>query len=217
VWTRKQQALKLPYLPNAADLATWEKELFLFYVNGSGGQVGPSIAEEYISTERFNYDYQPGFGEAIIKPPSVALAAKHHLAPVKGLMKAHNAIMTLSASAIKTHLATDSAASLFALVTVPRPTEASPNREFDVLVGAPSEVSQVNFDSPYYAGTVAFFCGTMEHMEGMTGDATFLVPLPRKKEAFPGLTAAANVAVNIRVVPLGGGASVLKAASVRSL
>jgi hypothetical protein len=61
----------------------------------------------------------------------------------------------------------------------------------------------------------------MMHMAGMSSDATFLVPLPQRKQAFPNLLSAAaatkGVAVTIRVVPSGGGASVLKAATVRAL
>ncbi|MGH9561602.1 MAG: tyrosinase family protein, partial [Terracidiphilus sp.] len=164
------------------------------------------------------YDYEPGFGEAVVKPPSGALTAHHPMAPAAGILKGNTATVKLSANALKTHLAAGSQASLFALVTLPRPTEGSPNRDFDVLVDAPPDISQVNPDSPYYAGTVAFFGGTM-HMEGMSGDATFLVPLPQRKETFSASALGAgaeSVAVTIRVVPSGGGASVLKAASVRA-
>jgi len=220
VWTRKQQALKLPYLPGKEDFPTYANEPFLFYVDGNGGQVGASYAKDYISTARFQYDYQPGFGEAIIKPPSALLTASHPAA-VKGLMKGNAATLTLSGHALTTHLAPDSLASLFALVTLPRPTDASPDREFDILVDAPSDATHVSSDSPYYAGTIAFFGGMM-HMPGMSSDATFIVPLPKKKDAFKGLTAAngaeaKSVEVTIRVVPSEGGASVLKSATVRAL
>ena len=214
VWTRKQQALKLPYLPSAADFPTYANEPFLFYINGNGTPVGPSIARDYISMSRFQYDYQPGFGEDVIKPPS-RLKGKPAVAPVTGIMKGNAATVTLPAGEVTNHL-TDAQEALIALVTLPRPDAASSNRDFDVLVGAPPEVNQVGADSPYYAGTVAFFGGMM-HMRGMSSDATFLVPLPKRKEAFRGLTAEAkSVAVNIRVVPSGGGASVLKAATVRA-
>ncbi|MBB5062215.1 tyrosinase family protein [Granulicella mallensis] len=217
VWTRKQQALNLPYLPNSQQLPSYEKEPFLFYVDGNGKQVGPSIAKEYISMSRFGYDYEPGYGEEIIGKRNLVLAAKHPTASVEGLMKGNAATLTLSAAAIKTHLDSDTATSLFALVTVPRPTENSPNREFDVLVGAPADATNITADSPYYAGKVAFFCGMM-HMSGMTDEATFIVPLPKRKEAFANLSAAAgNVAVTIRAVPSGGGASVLRAVTVQSL
>jgi tyrosinase len=216
VWTRKQQALHLPYLPDSAQLPSYEKEPFLFYVAGDGKHVGPSTAKEYIHMSRFGYDYEPGFGEEIIGKRPLIRAAKQSAAPVKALMKSNTATLTLSAAAINTHLDGE-ATSLFALVTVPRPTEKSPNREFDVLVGAPADATNVTPDSPYYAGKVAFFCGVM-HMSGMTDEATFIVPLPKRKEAFANLSAAAgNVAVTIRAVPSGGGASVLRAVTVQSL
>ena len=217
VWTRKQQALRLPYLPGKADFPGYANEPFLFFVDANGRQVGASYARDYISTSRFQYDYEPGFGEAIVKPPSRLLTTKHTMAPVQGILKGNSATMRLSADAVKTHLAADAQTSLFALVTLPRPTEASPNRNFDVLVDAPPNVTDVSAGSPYYAGTVAFFGGMM-HMHGMSEDATFLVPLPKRKEAFSGLGAGpGNVSVTIRVVPSGGGASVLKAATVREL
>jgi tyrosinase len=215
VWTRKQQALRLPYLPSSADFPTYANEPFLFYVKSDGTQVGASTAKDYISTARFQYDYEPGFGEALVKPASRVLTAQH-AASVKGLMKGNAASLVLSANAITAHLADNSSAPLVALVTLPRPTGSSSNRQFDVLVGAPADATHVNADSPYYAGTVSFFGGMM-HMPGMSSDATFLVPLPKRKEAFAGLAAGKSVAVSIRVVPSGGGASVLKAATVRAL
>ncbi|MEO6815392.1 MAG: tyrosinase family protein [Edaphobacter sp.] len=218
VWTRKQQALGLPYLPNAAERPTYDREPFLFYVNKEGNQVGPSIAREFISTTRFEYDYEPGFGEAVVKRASRALMAKHATPAVKGLMKGNTATMMLSTSEVNTHLTETAPTSLIALVTVPRPTEGSPHRNFDVLVGAPADATDVNPDSPYYAGTIAFF-GNMMHMPGMSSDATFIVPLPQRKQVFANLGAAESkgVALTIRVVPSGGGASVLKSATVRAL
>lgn len=214
VWTRKQQALKLPYLPSKADFPTYANEPFLFYVDGDGRQVGPSRALDYISTSRFHYDYQPGFGEAIVKPPSVRLT-KHAVASAKGLMQGNTATVTLPTNAVTAYLGAGSTESLIALITVPHPTAESPNRRFDVVVGAPSEVNQISADSPYYAGTISFFGGEM-HMRGMSSDATFLVPLPKRREAFKGLGASSET-VTIRVVPSGGGASVLKAVTVQAL
>jgi len=217
IWTRKQQALKLPFLPSGQDFLTWGNEPFLFFVDGNGSPVGASTAKDYISTARFQYDYEPGFGEAVIKPPSPALAAKRAAAPVKGIVTRNAAVLTLSADSVKTHLESETSASLIALVTLPHPGAASSNRDFDVIVGAPPDLTGVGADSPYYAGTIAFF-GGMAHMPGMPSDATFLVPLPKRKEAFPSLGAEArSVEVTIRVIPSGGGASVLKAATVRAL
>jgi tyrosinase len=218
VWTRKQQALKLPYLPDDADFPTYASEPFLFYVDGNGQEVGTSTAQDYIHMTRFQYDYEPGFGEDIIQSANTnLLAAKHAIAPVKGLMQGNAATLRIPESALTNHLGAGDRASLIALVTVPRPGAASPHRELNVLIDAPSDVTQASAGSPYYAGTIAFF-GSMMHMHGMSEDATFLVPLPKRKDAFPGLKAGAGtVAVTLRVVPPGGGASVLRAATVRSL
>ena len=219
VWTRKQKHLGLPYLPTGQDWQTYSSEPFLFYVDGKGEYVGPSHAGDYVSTERFEYEYEPGFGEDVIAPPNAALLQKHRMAPVRGTLKANGALLSLPAQSVKNHLAEQAAASLVAQVTMPRPGPLSSNREFDVLVGAPSGVTQVDADSPYYAGTIAFF-GNMMNMTGMETDATFAVPLPRKAEAFHGLAAAANIAVAIRIVPShnhGESAPPLKAATVRTM
>lgn len=216
VWTRKQQALKLPFLPEKDDFATWSREPFLFYVNGNGKQVGPSVAGDYISTARFGYDYEPGFGEAVIHPANPTLKAAHPLAAANAVVSNHVGTVNLSAAAVRTHLGGENPASLFALITVPHPDPTSPQREFNVLVGAPANAAQAGAESPYFAGTIAFF-GGMRHMHGMSADATFIVPLPKHSEAFKGLGAAPNVPVSIQVIPLGGGASVLRSATVRSL
>lgn len=212
VWTRKQKRCKLPYLPSGADLQTFSKEPFLFYVNGKGEYVGNSTAGEYLSTDRFEYDYEPGFGEGI---PCPALEAKHPVAPIAGSVKGSMASVTLSTSLIKQHLSAGDTPSLMAEVTLPHPGANGPGREFDVIVGAPASVTQVEADSPYYAGTIAFF----GHMAGMTGPghvSTFAVPLPKAPEAFHGLEAV-NAPVSIRVVPRGHGqkAPVIKAVTVR--
>ena len=106
---------------------------------------------------------------------------------------------------------------MIAEITLARPSATSPTREFDVIVDAPPDVTQVEADSPYYAGTIAFFGGKM-NMEGMSSDVTFSVPMPRAAAAYRNL-AAANAPVSIRVVPSNGQgvkAPVLKAATLRA-
>ncbi|HJQ36765.1 MAG TPA: tyrosinase family protein [Thermoanaerobaculia bacterium] len=222
IWTRKQKALGLPYLPPKADLATLSDEAFLFYVNGSGGFVGPSKAGEYLSTERFNYDYAPGFGEDVIPSSNSALSAAKKPSSkvsVKGEMKGKTGSVAVPRAAVNEHLAAE-APTLMAEVTVERPSPFSMTREFDVIVGAPEGVTKVDADSPFFAGTVAFTGfmrhGMMDH--DMPETATFAVPLPKRREAFKGLEAA-QVSVNIRVVPTQGKGkpTPLKAVAVRSV
>lgn len=214
VWTRKQQRLGLPYLPDKADLETLSIEPFLFYVKGDGQYVGASQAGEYLSMERFNYDYEPGF------PDQVTAEVSKQRPQFRGVVKANTATHTVPVAAIKEHLAEDTGASLIAAVTIPHPTASSPTREFDVLVGAPAGVTEAGPESPYYAGTIAFF-GKMAHAHVTAPQATFAVPLPKAQQAFRGLEAAVtNAQVNIRIVPaqrLGLKPPILKSATIRSL
>jgi tyrosinase len=217
VWTRKQKSRGLPYLPSGQDLKTLSDEPFLFYVDGKGNYVGPSKAGDYLSTDVFDYDYQPGFGEAIVQPPGTAVAAKA-APPVKGRVKGNAGSVVVPGAAVQSHLADAQPRPLMAQVTLPRPSGLSTAREFDVLVNAPPGVTQVSADSPYYAGTIAFFGPTMPGMK-MSADAAFAVPLPKRPEAFA-IGAANNATLNIRVVPShvqSGEAPALKAISVGAL
>jgi tyrosinase len=223
VWTRKQQRLGMPYLPTGQDLKTLSDEPFLFYADGNGGFVGPSKAGDYWSTDVFEYDYEPGFGEVVVQPPSPAVAAGTAAPLLKGTVKANVGSVVLSNATIEKHLADAQPQPLVAQVTLPRPSGLSTAREFDVLVNAPPGVTQVSADSPYYAGTIAFFGPMMGDMHAampgmkMSTDATFAVPLPKKRQAFPTLGAANRTTLNIRVVPTqgqGGPAPELKAFSV---
>jgi tyrosinase len=224
VWTRKQQHLDLPYLPKEPDLSTLSKEPFLFYVNGKGEYVGASKAGDYLSTDRFEYDYEPGFGENVVGPPRSQLMTTNTMAPVRGVVKGNAATASVPADAIRNHLAAPLGASLFAEVTMTRPSSMSSAREFDVLIGAPADVTTVDASSPYYAGTISFFGPPMKHMgASMTMDATFAVPLPHQQQAFRGLMAAAPAAavspVSIRVVPAhghGDAAPAIKSVSVKA-
>jgi tyrosinase len=219
VWTRKQKALKLPYLPDKADLKTFSEEPFLFYVDGKGNYVGPnSKAGDYLSTDVFDYDYEPGFGEQVVQQPGASVAAAK--TPVaRGTVSASGASVTLPRAAIENHLADAEPHPLMASVTLPRPGGLSTARAFDVLINAPAGVTHATPDSPYYAGTVAFFGPMMPGMH-MSMDATFAVPLPKRLPAFTGLAAASNATLNIRVVPARGQpgpAPTLKAVSVGAL
>ncbi|MGH3426525.1 MAG: hypothetical protein ACRDQZ_02950, partial [Mycobacteriales bacterium] len=62
--------------------------------------------------------------------------------------------------------------------------------EFDVLINAPPGTTAATPDSPYYAGTISFFGFT----HGMSGEATFIVPLPRNLPA-------SNGPLHVQVVP----------------
>jgi len=214
VWTRKQQSIGKPWLPGPQDMQVFAPEPFLFYVNSQGQYVGASVAGDYLSMERWDYQYEPGYPDTL---ETISRATNKSARPkIRGTVRANRATLAVPASAIQEHLASPAAASLVAAITLPHPGPTSPTREFDVLVGAPPGVTSVDVDSPYYAGTIAFF-GNMAHAHGMA-EATFAVPLPKKAEAFK-LGAAAIANVDIRIVPAHGRgrAPALKAATIRAL
>jgi tyrosinase len=211
VWTRKQIRLGRDYLPTGDDLVTFEKEPFLFFVNGAGTTVSGK-AGDYVSTAKpFDYDYEPGSGEEVVTAPKVS-PLSHAVSTLKAGVKANVAAFTLPREVVKKHLSAAESC-LFAEVTVQRPSGSAASREFDVIVGAPESVTQVEADSPYYAGTLAFF-GHAHH--GMGEEVTFSVPLPKKPTIFRNLQAAA-VSIVIRVIPAHpkGTATPLKAVTVR--
>jgi tyrosinase len=201
VWTRKQQHLGLPILPSGDELTTFSNEAFLFFVD-NGRYVTDGKAGDYLSTEVFDYDYEPGFGEALVNAPN-GLKAKAATAPIQGLAKGTVGSLRAEKNLIEQHLASPDSRPLTVSLTVSRPHESSTAREFDVLVNAPPGITQVSADSPYYAGTVAFFGPPMRGM-AMAMDSTFVVPLPKRREAFLSAEGVAKPQLEIRIVPSQG-------------
>jgi tyrosinase len=216
VWTRKQKRLHLPYLPTKPDeLATYLREPFLFFVNEHGHYVGNSTARNYVSTDVFDYDYEPGTGEVIVGPQTFAVSALHRTPPIAGSVSGNAASLVVPRATVQQHLGSELSRPLVAEITIARPSEAAGAREFDVLVNAPAGTTKVSANSPYYAGTVAFF-GPVMHGMNMPSDATFTVPLRKQLRAFA-LGAQANAPLKIQVVPSSGGAApVLKAVKVET-
>jgi tyrosinase len=208
VWTRKQKALNLPWLPPQPDLKTLSDEPFLFFVNDKGNYITDGKAGDYLSTDVFEYDYAPGFGEKVISTP--AQAALRKAPPVKGAARGNTASLALPNAALEAHLNDAAPRPLMAQVTLPHPGPASSGRSFDVLVNAPGNVTE-GADSPFYAGTIAFFGAMTAHAQ-MRHDATFVVPLPKKPQVLraPAPTAAAKkgpantTPLTIRLVPSRG-------------
>jgi tyrosinase len=219
VWTRKQMRLKLPYLPEGQDLKTLSKEPFLFYVGGDGKYVGPTVAGDFLSTDVFDYDYQPGFGEEIVPPSSaVVAAARSTKSLATATIRANVASVAVPREAVQSHLSGAPSRRLMAQIVLQRPSGPA-EREFDVLVDAPDGVTQAAADSPYYAGTFAFFGSMMQGMK-MSHDVAIAFPLPDAPPAFTALGAARQATVKIRLVPshgLGVPGPTLRSVSVRAL
>jgi tyrosinase len=220
VWTRKQQALKLPWLPAGDDLKAFSQEPFLFFTDGQGKPVGPtSKAGDYVGTDAFDYDYEPGFGENMVQQAGASVASAKAPA-LRATIKDNAGAVTVPRAAVQSHLAAGTAQRpLVAQVTLPRPGGLATARDFDVLVNAPPGVASAGPDTPYYAGTIAFFGPMMPGMH-MATDTTFAVPLPKAMPVFTQLKNAERATLNIRVAPSRGRrdpAPTLKAVSVGSL
>jgi tyrosinase len=201
VWTRKQIAMGLPYLPTGADLAALANEPFLFYVDGNGQYAGPHKAGEYFSMRAFDYDYQPGFAEDVLGQKA-ALHAASKTPALQATLSAGGASVTVPNPMIQGHLQSVPQQELVADITLERPHGLSTLREFDVLVNAPADVAQVDADSPYYAGTLAFFGPRMVGMN-MSSESTFALPLPKTLKVFSNL-GATSTTLSFRLVPSGG-------------
>jgi len=203
LWTRKQQALGMPILPPPAERQTLSLEPFLFFVDGNGTPIKDSQAGEYLNTEMFDYDYAPGVDEDVIESAKANFVQRRAIAAVKATVQDNTATVSVPGQEVRNHLASKAGASLLAEVTIERPSATSWQREFNLIVGGPEDLTQVTADSPYYAGTMAFFGPTMQ-MEGMSHDATFVVPLPKTLSALQNVAPSKDVQLKMRVVPAHG-------------
>ncbi|ROU06686.1 tyrosinase family protein [Lysobacter enzymogenes] len=203
VWTRRQRAHDRPILPEGKEAAQFMDEPFRFYIDAAGKPVGPSTAGQYVDPRRFDYDYGPGGYEGFsfdLGRNQRRLGASADAA-VQARLSAGVATLAVPAALVENHL--DDAAPLVAEITIERPDELALTREFDVLVNAPADMTEVGPDSPYYAGTLAYFGPTMPGMK-MSHNTTFAVPLPKTLRALTQAASANSAAqLNIRVVPAG--------------
>lgn len=198
VWTRKQQAAGLPTTPDDRDLRYFMDEDFLFYTGADGKPVGPTTAGAVFSMAAFDYAYTDGFGSDYVTVPPLRSAP----APVVAMVDEDSAALTLPKALVDRHLARTAGAALIAEITIERPSGLAVSREFDVLINAPDRVDRVEVDSPYYAGTVAFFGPGMPGMD-MSHETTFTLPLPRGLPAFAD-GKASGAKLDIRLVPSSG-------------
>lgn len=197
VWTRKQQALRLPIGPTE-DAQAFMDEPFLFYVGADGTPVGPTTAGAVFNTAAFDYDYTPGFGSDYIPKPTL----RRPPPAIAASVDEDSASVEVPRALVDRHLAATQASALIAEITIDRPTGLAVSREFDVLVNAPADVERVEADSPYYAGTISFFGPGMPGM-AMSHTTTFALPLRRTLQAFSQLEAG-TATLDIRLVPSGG-------------
>jgi len=181
VWTRRQLALHRPALPEGSDLATWQKEQFLFYRDAQGQPVSKTSAGDYASMTAFDYDYSPGSGEDQVPAAGAVVAAAQFR--VFGAQITANAIGPRTPAAGTAQVPPEGLQALKVAQVTLDLQPGDQGRRFQVLIGAGDA-------RPTLAGGITVF---NHHVRGPT---TFSVPLP------PGLAPPAGQALNIQVLPL---------------
>ncbi len=158
VWTRKQQKLGLPLLPQNADLSTWQQEPFLFYVDAQGNPVAQNTAGAYSSPTVFNYSYTPGSGEDVI-PEAAPIALAAHAMVRSSLSRA---VLDFQGSTVGSSKLPPAAIEssgqkggreVVARITLTLP-EHSRAARFHVLLNPPANLANVSFKDPSFAGTI---------------------------------------------------------------
>lgn len=190
VWTRKQQRLGLPYLPkDPAKLQQFLAEPFLFFVDGGGQYVRNGKAADYVSTARFDYDYQPGFPEATglltAQAQPLLTAPPQSLRTYTGTVNGANAGTLRLPTPTLRAFAGSSASELTLEVTIVRPGS---ERIFDVVVNGST------------VATFSFF-GPPMHGMGMPMEATFAIPLvPQARPLLAAASGTSEGSLSVSVV-----------------
>ncbi|MDQ2822175.1 MAG: tyrosinase family protein [Pseudomonadota bacterium] len=225
VWTRKQARLSLPIAPDgyslrttladqyksaaekASDYYKWAREPFLFFTDKKGVKVTKNKAGDYLSIGDFNYDYQPGSGEDVVKPllRTQTEEAQRDIRRYVGKIR-HRAVTRSAPGNVLVQLPNDilvnsgsSSQSLVARITLNYPP--GKHGAYMVVLGGPADIADIDVDSPYYATTLMMF-----GHHAMNGPFTFIIPiggpvnyLHRNRLLEPG------GGVPIRVLPRTGG------------
>ena len=197
VWIRKQERIGKPTLPeDPAERKEWEADPFLFFINAQGQPV-TAKAGDYATIGAFDYDYEPAPDDQTIAPQAAAPPAPAKR--IAGKLKGAAGSVAVGSTLLNQAAAGPAGPTLVAHVTLPHPSGPNAPRTFDVLVNAPANVTSVDPDSPYYAGTISFFGA----MKGMTMDATFAVPLTQVLAALKAQGKLGTGELQIRIVPQG--------------
>ncbi|MBC7964675.1 MAG: tyrosinase family protein, partial [Fuerstia sp.] len=183
VWTRKQEKLRLPTLPENG-LDRWQSEPFLFYVGPDGKPIATKKddprgqAGYYATIGNFDYTYTPGSGEdAVLKSyvpskfSSQAFTSKLSSRTV-GIGKMAVASTDLPNGLDEEVQAEGSDSELVAEIALTLPTDRASNK-FHVFVNPPAGSRSVSFDDPGFAGSIAPF-GRHGHSDS---PVTFSIPI----------------------------------------
>lgn len=214
VWTRKQQQINQPTLPQGTGLQTWQNEPFLFYVDRQGNamtQGANATAGNYATIGQFNYNYTPGSGEDVVT------TAASPVAPTFGVLSS-----TLTRNMVDFQQPTWGSASvpagtaqtigvrggrqIVARIALELPPQHQ-GMKFNVLVNPPQGATSVGFRDPSFAGTISPF--GMHRGAHMAAAVSFDVPLNRSLEKLAAAKRwSENQPIRVQVVPAVHGVAV---------
>jgi tyrosinase len=221
VWTRKQQLLGLPVLPSGVELRTdlpddqksaeekntdyyrWAREPVLFFVDSQGRPVTKTRTEDYIWTSAFDYDYEPGSGEEVVRwagsQPRPRLAARRvYTGKVQSRLVtgAKPASATVQLPSGVAGQGNTMGAALVANVTLnfsERTCDA-----FVVILNGPEDPTGIEAGSPFYLATITMIGG-----HGTCGALSYALPLGDKLgQAGMAQALASDGSLRLRVLPM---------------
>lgn len=216
VWTRKQQARGLPFLPEGADFDSWSTEPFLFFIDSKGQPVTANTAGDYASIGRFGYEYQPGSGEDVVALTSTVAVARAaaqvqvfhpaQTAAEPATRDAEGFSFVIPAPLLEEQQSHDGPV-LIAKIAVEMPAHRHASR-LRLFVNAPAG-GDPGTTSPHFAGSFAMF----SHRS--SGAFTFTLPLTRALAALrAGGLLDRSAPLVLRVIQEGAGAHAAEVLSI---
>ena len=200
VWTRKQQARGYDIQPIGGDLAPWLAEQFLFFVD-SKGQPLSCTAGDFVSTQRFNYVYEPGSGEEVVPPPAAAPRTAAKAAPAT-VQRALGTVLNVAPNA------SGASNARVALPAAMADKTLFLKVELDIPPEAHERTHKITIGSAQNGAAQSDFLLTMFGHHPMTGTVTFLLPVPkaagvRALTAKKGVKATGATSLDVSVVSEG--------------
>lgn len=173
VWTRKQIAIGKSIAPNDALLTSYKPEPFLFFTDAKGEAVTTdNTAWDYFDMARFDYTYEPGSGEEVVKAPASRLLSQRNIG--SATVPAGAALSLAVTDALAKSVDQGPAdAQHFAQVTFIPPMQAQ-GQVFRLFISPEGEAADLDPNGPEFAGSFSFF-GQPHHPK----PTTFTLPIDK--------------------------------------
>ncbi|WP_299618913.1 tyrosinase family protein [uncultured Tateyamaria sp.] len=156
VWTRKQISIGQLIRPNDDLIDDYKTEPFLFFVNGKGEQVTmDNTAWDYFDMARFDYTYEPGSGEEVVRAPASKLVAQRNAG--SATLPAGAALALRISEGLAQSVEQGPAdAQHFAQVTFIPPAQAQ-GQVFRLFISPEGADADMDPNGPEFAGSFSFF------------------------------------------------------------